>query len=198
MESVKSGESHKLAVFASGKGSNAQKIAEYFAGHQHISIALIVSSKASAGVLDMARAKDIPVLILEKERFMETGYADELRARGIDSIILAGFLWKVPPVLIAAYPNRILNIHPALLPAYGGKGMYGQKVHEAVIAAGETCSGITIHYVDEIYDHGAILFQKTCAVEAGDTWERVAKKVQELEHRHYPEQIEKWVMGRRK
>ena len=133
------------------------------------------------------RNAGIPVLMIEKEQFLKgDGYVDELKDAGIDFIVLAGFLWKIPSKLIAAFPNRIINIHPALLPKYGGKGMYGHFVHEAVIAAGEKESGISIHYVDEWYDHGNIIFQASCPVDANDDADSLAQKIHVLEHTHYP------------
>lgn len=181
----------RIAIFASGAGSNAQKIIDYFRGSKQVSVALIVCNKPGAGVLGIAEREQIPVLLIEKETFFRgNGYVDELKAAGIDFIVLAGFLWKVPSILTAAYPNSIVNIHPALLPRYGGKGMYGMHVHEAVIAAGERESGITIHFVDDIYDNGAIIFQATCAIAPGDTPAMLAQKVHELEHAHYPRIIE--------
>jgi phosphoribosylglycinamide formyltransferase 1 len=184
----------RIAIFASGAGSNAQKIIDHFRDSQSATIALIVCNKPGAGVLGIAEREHIPVLLIEKEVFFRgNGYADELKAADIDFIVLAGFLWKVPATLTAAYPNRIVNIHPALLPRYGGKGMYGMHVHEAIIAAGETESGITIHYVDNVYDNGAIIFQATCAIEPGDTPAMLAQKVHLLEHAHYPRVIEEVV-----
>ncbi len=184
----------QIAIFASGAGSNAQKIIDYFQLHDQIKVALIISNKAGAGIVQIAEKQKIPALIIEKDRFFQgDAYTELLKARNIDFIVLAGFLWKVPKALIAAYPNKIINIHPALLPKYGGKGMYGHFVHEAVIAAGEQESGISIHFIDEIYDHGNIIFQANCPIEANDTAETLAKKVQLLEHQHYPEVIEKTI-----
>lgn len=184
-----------IAIFASGAGSNAEKIIEHFASLKNSSpgrIVLIVCNKPQAGVLKIAEANNIPALLIEKEKFFRgNGYADELKAAGIEFIVLAGFLWKIPPVLIKAYSKKIVNIHPALLPNYGGKGMYGMHVHEAVIANKEKESGITIHYVDEVYDHGDIIFQAQCPVLTDDTPEVLAKRIHILEHRHYPEIIEK-------
>lgn len=175
----------KIAIFASGAGSNARKIMEYFAGSKEVQVALIVCNKPGAGVIDIARQANIPVLMLDKDRFFAPDhYIKELQ--GIDLIVLAGFLWKIPSALVQAFSNRIVNIHPALLPKYGGKGMYGQRVHEAVIAAGDAESGISIHYVDEIYDHGQIILQATCSVDPGDTADSLAQKVHALEHAHYP------------
>jgi phosphoribosylglycinamide formyltransferase 1 len=151
---------------------------------------LIVCNKPGAGVLKIAEQEKIPWIIIEKESFFSGDhYKPELRINEVDFIVLAGFLWKMPAGLVNAYPGRIVNIHPALLPKYGGKGMYGSRVHEAVIANGETESGISIHYVDELYDHGKLIFQARCAVVAGDTADTLAAKVHALEHEHYPRVI---------
>ncbi len=181
-----------IAIFASGAGSNAQKIIEYFqAKKDTVKIALIVCNKERAGVLELAQTHGIETMIIGKDSFLsEETYIDELKKRSIDFIVLAGFLWKIPASLIKSYPNKIVNIHPALLPKYGGKGMYGLKVHEAVIAAGEKESGITIHYVDELYDHGNIIFQAACSVTEGETANSLAQKIHVLEHEHYPKVIE--------
>lgn len=187
-----------LAVFASGAGSNAQKIIEHFngSGRQDAQVSLVVCNKAGAGVIGLAEAAGIPVLMLERQRFAQgDGYAGTLKDMGIDFIVLAGFLWKVPLPLIEAYPRRIVNIHPALLPKWGGKGMYGTFVHQAVIAAAELESGITIHYVDEHYDHGDTIFQASCPILPGDTPESLAQKIHLLEHRHYPAVIERVIAG---
>lgn len=185
----------KLAIFASGKGSNAEKIIQYFVNHNNIHISLIVSNKQQAGVLDIALRNKIPTLILEKKKFMETDeYVQLIKNQGITHIVLAGFLLKVPDNLINTYTNKIVNIHPALLPAFGGKGMYGEHVHQAVIQAGEKESGITIHLVDEEYDHGKTLYQAKVAVDANDTPSSLAEKIHRLEHEHYPSVIEKWVL----
>jgi formyltetrahydrofolate-dependent phosphoribosylglycinamide formyltransferase len=184
-----------VALFASGAGSNAQKIIDHFRDSETVKISLIVCNKPGAGVLAIAEKEHIPTLLIEKETFFRgNGYLDELNAAGIDFIVLAGFLWKVPATLTAAYPNRIVNIHPALLPRYGGKGMYGMYVHEAIIAAGEQESGITIHYVDNVYDNGDIIFQATCAIEPGDTPASLAQKIHQLEHAHYPRIIEQVIL----
>jgi formyltetrahydrofolate-dependent phosphoribosylglycinamide formyltransferase len=180
-----------IAIFASGTGNNAKKIIDYFATSQHITVSLVVCNRPGAGVLQVADAARIKVLMLEKERFLSgDGYTEALRAEKVDFIVLAGFLWKLPAVLINAYPQKIVNIHPALLPLHGGPGMYGQHVHQAVIAAGDKESGITIHYVDELYDHGKVIFQAKCGVNAGETPESLAQKVHQLEHTHYPKVIE--------
>lgn len=181
-----------IAIFASGTGSNASKIIQHFKQHPYIRIALIVSNKTDAGVLTIARNNQLPTLVLEKDKFFyKDGYTMELQHKNINFIVLAGFLWKIPSSLIKVYPNKIINIHPALLPGYGGKGMYGHFVHEAVINAKEKQSGITIHFVDEKYDHGSTIFQATCDIEEFDTPETLAQKIQILEHRHFPEVIEK-------
>ena len=185
----------QLAIFASGAGSNAQRIIQHFSSSSQIKCALVVCNKAGAGVTDIAAKAGIPVLMIEKEPFFRgDAYTADLKNRGIDFIVLAGFLWKLPSRLVAAYPGKIINIHPALLPKYGGKGMYGNFVHEAVIAAGEKESGITVHYVDELYDHGNIIFQASCPVVEGDTPASLAKKIHVLEHTHYPAVIEKTLL----
>jgi len=182
---------HRLAVFASGAGSNAKKIIEYFGKSNAVEVALIVCNKPDAGVLVIAEISNIPYILIDKERFFRGDhYLDELKKEEIDFIILAGFLWKLPSELIKAYPNKIINIHPALLPKYGGKGMYGQFVHETVIKAEEKESGITIHFVDELYDHGKHILQVTCPVLPGDTPEMLAKRIHQLEYEYYPKVIE--------
>lgn len=182
----------KLAIFASGAGSNAAKIIEHFKNSSTVVIDLIVCNKKEAGVWGIAAANQIDTLYINRESFIESdACVKQLQARSIDFIVLAGFLWKVPESLIQAYPGKIINIHPALLPKYGGKGMYGMHVHEAVIAAGEKESGITIHYVDAHYDEGDIIFQAKCAVEPGDTPASLAAKIHVLEHAHFPVVIEK-------
>ena len=182
----------QIAIFASGAGSNAKTIIEYLAvlnknGKATSTVSLIVSNKPDAGVLTIAAENQIASLVIEKEKFFrDNAYVDELKAAKIDFIVLAGFLWKIPATLIKAFHGKMINIHPALLPKYGGKGMYGQFVHEAVIANKEKESGITIHYVDEVYDHGQIILQATHLVAEDDTSETLASKVQALEHRHFP------------
>ena len=179
-----------IAIFASGAGSNAQQIINYFASSSNIKISLIVCNKPGAGVLSIADKAGIPTLLIEKERFFKgDNYLPELQAIHIDFVVLAGFLWKIPAALINAFPKRIINIHPALLPNYGGKGMFGHHVHEAVINNQEKESGITIHYVDELYDHGAIIFQAKCSITQNDTADTLALKIHKLEHEHYPKVI---------
>lgn len=179
---------HRLAIFASGTGSNARKIIEYFQSVPEVQVALIVSSKQGAGVLDLAAEFEIPSLVLQRPVFYETeSILRVLAQHQVDFLVLAGFLWLIPSYLVEAYPKRIVNIHPALLPKYGGKGMYGRHVHEAVKAAGETETGITIHFVNERYDEGDIIFQARCVVEPSDTPAEIFQKVQALEHRYFPE-----------
>jgi phosphoribosylglycinamide formyltransferase-1 len=188
----------RIAIFASGAGSNAKKIIEYSllptsskgGGEKPFEIALIVCNKPHAGVLQIAAEHRIETLLIEKERFFRgDAYVAVLKEKKIDWIVLAGFLWKIPTALISAYPQHIMNIHPALLPKYGGKGMYGAHVHAAVIAAGEKESGITIHFVDEHYDHGDTIFQATCEVKADDTPETLAQRIHALEHEYFPKVI---------
>lgn len=184
----------RIAIFASGAGSNAAKIIEYFGRHDKIAIALVVCNKPGAGVLKIADDAGIPTLTIEKERFFRgDGYVPALHAHHINFIVLAGFLWKIPDTILRAYPNAIINIHPALLPKYGGKGMYGLNVHSAVLEAGDLYSGITIHFVDEHYDNGDIIFQEKCDVSPADTPQSLAEKVHTLEHKHFPRVIEQVV-----
>lgn len=186
----------KIAVFASGAGSNAGKIIEASLPakdeNKQFEVALIVCNKPGAGVLGIAEKNNIPTLLIDKEKFFRgDGYVDVLKNAGIDFIVLAGFLWKIPLSLIKAFPRKIINIHPALLPNYGGKGMYGQFVHEAVITNKEKESGITIHYVDELYDHGDIIFQARCPILDDDSADSLAQRIHKLEHEHYPQVISK-------
>jgi phosphoribosylglycinamide formyltransferase-1 len=192
MQSAGTEQTINIAIFASGAGSNAQKLIDYFRQHTGIKIALIVCNKPGAGVLTIAQKENIPALLIEKEKFFRgNAYVDELKQHKVDFIVLAGFLWKVPVALIKAFPQLIINIHPALLPNYGGKGMYGSFVHEAVIAAKEKESGISIHYVDELYDHGQLIFQARCSIDESDTANTLAQKIHALEHEHYPQVVEK-------
>lgn len=184
----------KIAVFASGTGTNAAKLITYFKDSAVARVALIVCNKPGAGVLAIAEKESIPSLAIEKERFFRgDAYVPQLAEAGIRFVVLAGFLWKVPQALIDAFPRRIVNIHPALLPKFGGKGMYGQYVHEAVLQAGERETGITVHYVDEHYDSGDIIFQTACPVLDDDTPETIATRIHQLEHLHYPQVVEEVV-----
>lgn len=183
--------SGNIAIFASGAGSNAREIIRHFRGHPRYRVVLVACNRPGAGVLGVAGEAGIPILTLDRERFLRgDGHLPDLRAAGIDLVVLAGFLWKVPSTLVRAYPDRILNIHPALLPAHGGKGMYGSHVHEAVIRQGDRHSGITIHLVDEQYDHGRTLFQARLGILPGDTPERLAQRIHVLEHRHFAAVVE--------
>jgi len=188
----------RIAIFASGAGSNAAKIIDHLKDHSHIQVALIVCNKPGVGVIQIAASHKIPVLMIEKEKFFRgNAYVDEIKQQSkIDFIVLAGFLWKVPAALIQAFPDRIINIHPALLPKYGGKGMYGMHVHEAVINAGEKESGITIHYVNEHFDEGEPIFQARCEVTNEDTPETLAQKIHQLEHEHFPKTVESVVLAK--
>jgi len=179
----------RIALLASGSGSNAENIVRYFSGCPEFSFPIIVSNKKDAYVHERAERLNIPSVTISKEGFASGEVLDLLRAYEIDCIVLAGFLLKVPENLLKAYPNKIINIHPALLPKYGGKGMYGHHVHEAVVQNKETESGITIHYVNEDYDEGEIVFQAKCEVLPTDSAEDVAAKVHELEYKHFPEVI---------
>ena len=177
----------RIAIFASGSGSNAESIARYLADRTDVEISLILTNNPEAGVIQRARRLHIPVVVFDRKTFYDSErIIDLLRNQTIDLVVLAGFMMLVPEKLVQAFPRQIINIHPALLPKYGGKGMYGHFVHEAVVAAGEAKSGITIHYVNEVYDEGEIIFQAPCALTPADTPDDVARKVQALEHEHYP------------
>lgn len=177
----------RIALFASGSGSNAEKIAVYFADNAEVDVSLVVSNNPKAGVIERSRRLHIPVVLFDRTTFYSTDKITQLLLnQKIDLIVLAGFMWLMPTDLVRAFPDKIVNIHPALLPKFGGKGMYGHFVHEAVAAAGETESGITIHYVNERYDEGQIIFQATCPVSSTDTPDDIARNVQVLEHTHYP------------
>ena len=181
---------HQLILFASGKGSNVQAIIDFFADNGKARVALIVCNNPGAGVLTIAEQYKIPVQMIDRASFKEEQLVTLLHSYQPSLIVLAGFLWKIPDTLVQAFPESIINIHPALLPKYGGKGMYGQYVHEAVLAAGEKESGITIHFVNEHYDEGAALVQARCALLPGDTAESIAARVGKLEHYFLPRTVE--------
>lgn len=184
----------KIAIFASGSGTNAQNIIKYFANNKGIIIDSIYSNNKNAFVLERAKSFQIPTYLITRENFYKNReIADILTLREIDLIVLAGFLWLVPDYLIRQY--KIINIHPALLPKYGGKGMYGMIVHEAVVNNKESESGITIHYVNENYDEGEIIFQASCKLYPSDTPEKVAEKVHKLEYKYFPGVIERVLSG---
>ncbi|MGK2861160.1 MAG: DUF6787 family protein [Chitinophagaceae bacterium] len=181
-----------IAIFASGAGSNAKKIIDHFKNSDHINISLVVCNKPGAGVSAIAANENIPSIVIDKDQFFRgDAYTGVFMEKKIGFIVLAGFLWKIPDKLIEVFPGKIINIHPALLPGFGGKGMYGNYVHEAVIAAGEKESGITIHFVDGHYDNGDIIFQAKCHVYENDTAATLAERIHMLEYEHYPRVIEK-------
>lgn len=185
-----------IAIFASGIGTNAKKIIEYFHTNPYIRIRLIVSNKIDAPILQIAQENHIDTLIINRKDFYEsTQILDELSACAIDFIVLAGFLWLVPPYLVQAFDKKMVNIHPALLPKYGGRGMYGMRVHEAVKAAGDLITGITIHYVSENYDEGDIVLQASCTINPDDTPATIAQKVHVLEYKHFAPTIEKLIQS---
>lgn len=181
----------RIAIFASGSGSNAQKIMEHFKYSSDAEVAIVLSNNPEAYVLQRADNFEIPTHIFDRHEFYHTDSVVELLKRlNIDLVVLAGFLWLVPQNLLTAFPNKIINIHPALLPKFGGKGMYGDYVHKAVMAAGEEEHGITIHFVNENFDEGEIIYQAKFKIEPGDTLEQIKFKGQQLEHQHYPKVIE--------
>ena len=181
----------KIAVFASGNGSNAQKIIEYFKEKKSGEVSIIFSNKKDAFVLDRAKNLGVPACVFSRQQFYESKKVlNILLEKETDLIVLAGFLWLIPNNILDEYKNRIINIHPALLPKYGGKGMYGKIVHEAVIDAGDKESGISIHYVNEEYDKGEIIFQAKCPVEKGETPESLARKIHKLEYEYFPKIVE--------
>lgn len=186
---------YKIALFASGSGSNVENIANYFKDNASVECSLVLSNKSNAYVLERAKQLDIPSVTFSRNDFYNTDTIINLLAdKEIDLIVLAGFLWLVPDNLIQSYSNKIINIHPALLPKYGGKGMYGSKVHEAVVANKESESGITIHLVNERYDEGEHLFQARCEVLATDSADQVAEKIHDLEYEHFPKIIEQFLI----
>lgn len=187
-----------LAILASGSGSNAEAIVTHFRNHPFVKVKFILSNKPDAYVLQRAGKLDVPSAVFGREEFYNSDRVVELlQSMNINWIILAGFLWLVPDNLLKAYPNKIINIHPALLPKYGGKGMYGMKVHQAVIAAKEKQSGITIHLLNDKYDEGPTLFQAHVDIEETDTPETLAQKIHALEHKHFPTVIENAIMAER-
>ena len=185
----------KIAIFASGSGSNAENIIQYFAQKPQFCVKSVFCNVPDAYVLERAKKYRIPSFVFNREEFRNPDKVfRQLQEQEIDFIVLAGFLWLMPSFITAARPNKIVNTHPALLPAYGGKGMYGHHVHEAVIAAGEKESGITIHYVNDHYDQGAIIFQAKCPVLPTDTPDDLAARVHELEYRYFPQIIEETIL----
>ena len=185
----------RLSIFASGSGSNAEKFFEHFQNHPQIEIASIFTNNKSAGVIERAQRFNIKHHVYNRS-FWQTGETilEVLESEKIDFIVLAGFMLLIPKALVARFPNRIFNIHPALLPKFGGQGMYGMNVHKAVKVAGETETGLTIHYVNEYYDEGAIIFQESCTINPTDSAEEIAAKVLRLEHKNYPKVVEQEVL----
>ena len=182
----------RICIFASGSGTNAHNIIRYFKKSEKAEVVLVISNKQSAGVLQKAVLENIPAMLLAGKSYFEDKKLSEfLVKQKIDLIVLAGFLLLIPEHIIKAFPNKIINIHPALLPKHGGKGMYGMKIHEAVIRNKEKESGITIHYVNEKYDEGGIIFQARCEVTPSDTPETLAQKIHAFEYEHFPKVIEK-------
>lgn len=181
----------KIAILASGEGTNAENIIRYFSIRKTAEVVVVITNKQQAGVLERAGRLGIPAEIIPAQGFTEGIALDTLHRYGADFIVLAGFLLKVPDGILHDYSNRIVNIHPALLPKFGGKGMYGNRVHEAVIAAAEKESGITIHFINEHYDEGSTIFQATCPVTPDDTPETLAARVHALEYEYFPQVIER-------
>ena len=179
----------KIVVFASGSGTNAENIIQYFSKNEVASVAAVFTNNANAGVIERAKKYNVPVEIFSKEDFLESKILQKINNYDVDWIILAGFLLKFPENIVKAYPNRIINIHPALLPKYGGKGMYGMHIHKAIIDNKELETGITIHYVNENYDEGAIIFQQNVVLSGKETAEDVAAKIHLLEQEHFPKVI---------
>lgn len=186
----------RLAIFASGSGTNAEAIMKYFQSHPKVEVAVLLSNNPKALAIERAIKFNVPHRIFDKQQFLESDEVlDWLKGLEITHLVLAGFLWLLPHRLIQAFPNRIINIHPSLLPKYGGKGMFGIKVHEAVKAAGEQETGITIHLVNARYDEGKILMQASCKILSTDSPQEIAAKVNALEHTNYPKAIEQWVLA---
>jgi phosphoribosylglycinamide formyltransferase-1 len=188
----------KVLLFASGTGSNVGNIIQYFKNHHDIIIVGVFTNNPQAKVLDIAKNNNVPALVFNREALHGSFVLDKIKELKPDLIVLAGFLWKMPEQIVAAYPNRIINIHPALLPKYGGKGMYGMKVHQTVLDNREKETGITIHYVNEHYDEGEFIFQQKVAIDDCSTPEDIVAKVHELEHKHFPEIIEKLLIPNHK
>lgn len=184
-----------IAILASGEGTNAERIIRHFATHPVVKVAVVVTNKADAGVIRRAKSLEVAVEVLPASAFREGRATEILRQYNTDFVVLAGFLLRIPDDMLTAFPQRIVNIHPSLLPKYGGKGMYGSRVHEAVLSAGETESGITIHYINERYDEGGIILQAHCPVMPDDTPDSLATRVHQLEYEHYPKVVEKLLLA---
>jgi phosphoribosylglycinamide formyltransferase-1 len=185
-----------IAIFASGNGTNAERIIKYFEDSNVVQVKVVFTNNKNAGVINRAHSLFIDVHVISRDAFYNTNKViDNLKNYNIDLIVLAGFLWLVPESLINIFENRIINIHPALLPNYGGKGMYGMRVHEAVIAAGDTKSGITIHKVNKLYDEGQIIFQADVEISNDETPQSLAKKIHLLEYEHFPVIVEEFIIA---
>jgi phosphoribosylglycinamide formyltransferase-1 len=185
----------RVAIFASGSGSNAEQIVRYFQNHPSISVVLILTNNPAAYVLERAKNLNVPSKTFDKAEYLSPAVLEWLKEYQVTHVVLAGFLWLVPSALLHAYPDRIINIHPALLPKFGGKGMYGMKIHELVRELNETETGITIHLVNDKFDEGKIIDQRKCNVSPDDSPEEIALKVHQLEYAWYPRVIEQWILG---
>ena len=183
----------RLSIFVSGNGTNLQRIAEYFADNKNVEIVNVVCNNPKAYSIERAKNLGIPLRMINREEFKSEAFIKEMQGLHVDLIVLAGFLWKIPENLVKAFPKKIVNIHPALLPKYGGKGFYGEHVHEAVVAAKEAFSGITIHYVDEVYDNGEIILQAYVALGEKETPDSLAAKIHQLEQAYFPVVIEQLI-----
>lgn len=183
---------YNIAVFASGSGTNALNLINYFRDHANINIVLIACNKEGAGVLEKAKKENIASFVFNKTEFQdEAFFLDKLKAFDINFIVLAGFLWKTPTYLTNKFKNKMINIHPSLLPKYGGKGMYGDHVHQAVFDNKEIETGITVHYVNDVYDDGKIILQEKLQIKDGETPNEIAKRIHQLEYQYFPIAIEK-------
>ncbi|KAA5539525.1 phosphoribosylglycinamide formyltransferase [Adhaeribacter rhizoryzae] len=185
----------RVVIFASGSGSNAQRLMEHFQNHPQIRVVALFSNNPTAYALQRAENFNLPAHVFNREQFKDGTVLEQVKAYQPDLIVLAGFLWLVPVPFIQAFPQKIINIHPGILPKYGGKGMHGQHVHQAVLDNKETETGITIHYVNEFYDQGATIYQELCPVQENDTAEILANRVLQLEHEHFPRIVEKILIG---
>lgn len=186
----------RLSIFVSGNGTNLQRIAEYFKNNNDVEIVNVVCNNPQAYAIERAKNMNIPVRMVTKKEFNAPEFTQEMAHLKLDLIVLAGFLWKIPDGLIQAYPKKIVNIHPALLPNYGGKGFYGEHVHEAVVAAKEAFSGITVHYVNEVYDSGEMILQARVALDEKETPDSLAAKIYQLEQAYFPVAIEQVLFSR--
>ena len=186
----------RIAIFASGSGTNAEAIMKYFKDHPLIKIELVLTNNPNALVLERAKKFAVPAKVFNREEFASDEVVRWLREYDITHIVLAGFLWLIPASLLKSYPNKIINIHPALLPKFGGKGMYGMKIHELIRSLNETETGITIHLINDKYDEGPILYQGRCEVASADTPKDIANKVHQMEYANYPLVIEQWILDK--